>query len=115
MILHGEYGKPLMPHPFRSLVVEVDLSQFNFFRIERMKVDAEPVVLGSDGDFSSLKIFDRLICTSVTEFQLKRLSSKGQSQELVPQANSEDRFFPDQLANGFNCIRQPLRVPWAIG
>ena len=37
-----------MPHPFQGLVVEIDLGEFDLFRIQRIGVNTEPMILGSD-------------------------------------------------------------------
>ena len=105
MILDGEDWKSSVFHPLQSLIVQVDLGEFDLFRVKGLRIDAESVILGGDGDLSSSQIFDRLIRPSMTEFQLKCFSPESEAQELVTQTDAEDRFFSDELAHRFNGIR----------
>ena len=115
MILNRKDWELLMPHSFQSLVIEVNLSGFDLVRIEGMDVNTEPMVLGGDGHLTGLEIFDRLIGSPMSKLQFKCPPSECQPQKLVAQANPEDGFFSDKLADRFNDIWDSFRVTRPIG
>ena len=54
-------------------------------------IDGESVVLSRDFDLAGFLVADRVIGASVAELELESLRTKGLSQELMTQADSEDR------------------------
>ncbi len=77
MILHGEDGEPLVSHPLRSTIVEIDLGQFDLLWIERLRVDTEAMVLGGDHHPTRSQIFDGLVRTSMTKLEFERPAPEG--------------------------------------
>ena len=101
-------------HAFDRLVVEVDVRNFDFRR-ERIGVDGEAVVLRSDGNLSGAEVFDRLVATAMTELQLEGGSAVGVGEKLVTEADAEDRFFADELAEFAVDIAERGRIAGAVG
>ena len=67
MILDREHRQMLVPNPFHSLVVEVDVGDLHLLAREGVDVHAEPVILHRDGHIARPKLlyrpddaFDRL-------------------------------------------------------
>ena len=104
-----------MSHPFRGTVIQVDLREFYLIRVQGLRIYTEPVILGGDDDPPRGQIFNRLIRPPVTEFQLEGLSPESQSQELVAETYSEDRFLPEELPGCLNGVGNSLRISWSIG
>ena len=77
VILNRKDRQCLMSHSFTSLVIQIDLSQFDLFRVQGTRVHTESMILGSDHNSSCFQIFNGLVCPPVTEFQFKGLSSQG--------------------------------------
>jgi len=77
MILYRKDGQGLMSHPFKGLVIEIDLREFDLIRIERIGVHTESMVLGGDHHPTRFDFFDRLIGSPVAKFQLECPSTKG--------------------------------------
>ena len=103
-----------MAHPLGRVVIEIDLSEFNLFGIQRVRIDAESMILRGDHHLACSEIFHRLIGTSVSEFQFEGFSSESQSKELMPQTDTKDWFLSDQMANRLNGIGNCFGVAWPI-
>src|SRR5882757_3919097 len=59
------------------------------------------MILRGNANASRCQIFDRLIAAAMTELQLEGLSSQRVTEDLVAQANAEDRLFADERADCF--------------
>ncbi len=114
MILHGEDRKSSVAHPFQTLVVEVDMSDLHLARRKGVHIHAEPMILGSNLNFPVKQVLYGLVRSPVAEFQLIRFPPHGQPQELVAQADSENRFFPQKGPHGFDGIGQRRRVSGTV-
>ena len=114
MILDGKDGKVLMPHPFDRPVIEVHLCDFYLIGIERFGIDTESMVLGGDHDPTGLEVFDGLVGSPMAKFQFECLSTKGQAQKLMTQADTKDRCLTHQLTDRVNRIRNTFWVARAI-
>ena len=55
----------------------------------------EAVVLGGDLDPAGLELLDRMVGAAVAERQLERVEPDGPAQQLVAQADADDRLSPD--------------------
>lgn len=115
MILDRENWQGPMPHTLKGLVVEVDMGYLNLRIFDGIYIYTEAVVLGGNLHLACQKILYRVVCTTVTEFQLIGLAAKGKPQELVAQANPEDGIVWNQAFDGVNGIGDRLGVPGAIG
>ena len=80
------------------VVVEIEMGDFDR-ALKRIGIDGEAVVLRSDFYFSRGQVHHRLIAAVMAEFQFIGLAAQGQTQNLMAEANSKDRFFADQLTD----------------
>jgi hypothetical protein len=114
MVLNAEGGQILMSHAGDSVIVQVAVCDFEVGWESRF-LNGETMVLGSDFHFSCFFIEDRLVGTAMTKLQLESLGSTGERQELMSQANAEDRFLAQQIANRANGVSQRLWIARAVG
>src|SRR5438477_5526649 len=105
MILHAEDWQLLVPHSFDRIVVQIDVTHFDVCR-KRLRIDGETVILRGDGDPAALQIFYRLVRATMSELQFECRSAKREAEDLMAEANSEDRFLAHQVPNGFVSVRQ---------
>src|SRR5690606_6929567 len=72
------------------------------------------MVLGRDLNLAGQQVQYRLVGAAVSEFQLEGLCAARESEELVTQANAENRNTLNQLADGGDRVVERLGVAWAI-
>ena len=84
-----------------------------FFRIQRIGINAESMILRGDRDLSCSKILDRLIGSPVAELEFKGPPPEGQSQELMAQTDPEDGSLPDEFRGLFQWRRDSASGPLA--
>ena len=105
VILDAEDRQPLVPQPFEGLVVQVDVAGLDVGG-QRGGVDGEAVVLRRDLDLAGPLVADRVIGAAVAELELEGLGAERLAEELVAQADPEDRDAarlgggPDQRPQG---------------
>ena len=110
MILDAENRQAMVPEPFQSLVVEIDVAGLDLGRQGR-GIDGEAVVLRRDLDLAGLLVPDRMIGAAVAELELERASAERLAQELMAQADAEDGDAPvacgrsDQRPQGRRSLR----------
>jgi hypothetical protein len=80
-----------VPHALKSLIVQVDVSEFHIFILERIYVHTETVILRGDFYFAGEQILNWLVAAAVSKFKFEGGAPHGQTKELVTQADSEDR------------------------
>ena len=90
MVLDAEDRQPRVPEAFEGLVVEVDVARLDVGG-QGGGVDGEAVVLGGDLDLAGALVADRVVGAAVAELELEGLGAEGLAQELVAQADAEDR------------------------
>ena len=66
---------------------------------ERVGIDGEVVILAGDLDRVGDQVLDRVIAAVLTERQLDRAGPERQAEQLVTQADPEDRHLTDQLGD----------------
>ena len=66
VILDGEDWKTTMTHAFHTVVVEIDVRDFDFGR-EAFSLNGEAVVVRRDLDRVCLQVFDGLIAAAMAE------------------------------------------------
>ena len=79
MILHGEGRYAAMSHTLQGLIVQIHVCQFNLACIQRIRIYCKTMVLGCDFNPVRKEVLDRLIPSPMAEFELERLSAKGQT------------------------------------
>ena len=115
MVLDGEGRELFVAHTLDAVVVQVDVGQLHQLRIQTGHVHAEAMVLGGDFDLAGLEILDRLVAAAVAEFEFVGLAAIGQAEDLVAQADAEDRFFTQQFSDVFYHAFDAGRIAGAIG
>ena len=73
------------------------------------------MVLRGDLDPPGLEVLHGMVAAPVAEFEFVGPGAVGEGKDLVPQANSEDRDLPDQLADGLYRLGDVLRIARAVG
>ena len=107
VVLHGQDRPVLVHKTLQGLVVEIHVRGHPAARFERVGRHGEAVVLRSDFHTSSGEVADGLVGPAVAEFELEGLRPQGQSEQLMAQANAEDRHLAhdpfehvDRVVNG---------------
>jgi hypothetical protein len=93
VILDAKCGNGPAAKAFERVVIQVCVSYLDILILKRVNIYAESVVLTRYFNGTGLKILNGMVRTSVSEFQLKSTAAKGQAQQLMTEANSEDRHF----------------------
>ena len=97
VILNRKHRQAAMAHSFQTAIVQIEVRQFNVVQVQAVRINREAVIVGRDFAFAAAVIFDRLIASAMTEFQLEGFSAESQSQNLMSQANAEHRRSSQQL------------------
>ena len=105
MVLHTEGPQRTAANPLDRLVIEIDVGYLDFLA-EALGLDRKSVILGGDLNSSRGAIEHWLIGSTVTELQLVDVSAQRQAQQLVAQADPEDRFLPQQTTDCLDRIVQ---------
>ena len=107
MVLDAEDGLAAMAEAFQRLVVQVDVREFDFVLVQRVGVDREAVIVRGDFDVAGDLVEHRMIRAAVAELQLVGFAAQREAEDLMAQADAEDRLFADQLAH---LLRLELRA-----
>src|SRR5947207_14114884 len=104
MVLHTKNRFGFVAHAFDGLIIEIDAIDRNAGG-QRLWIHCEALILGSDLDLARFEIFHRLIAAAMAEFQFEGLPAKSLAENLVTEANSENRQISlNQLAHSFDSI-----------
>src|SRR5579862_249353 len=114
VVLDAEYRVFAVPHSLDGLVVQIDVRDFDVGG-ERVRVDREPVVLRGDCDAPALQILHGLVASVVPELQFEGAPAIGVAEQLMPQANAEDRLLPDEFAEFLVDITERRGISRAVG
>ena len=114
MILDAENRQAMVPEPFQSLVVEIDVAGLDLGRQGR-GIDRKAVVLRCDLDLTGLLVPDRMIGATVAELELECASAEGLAQELMSQADAEDGNTPAPAAVRINVRKVSVASVRAAG
>ena len=88
-----------MAEAFERLVVEIHVGDLDFVEVERIGVHREAVIVRSDLDALGELVAHRMVRAAMAELQLVGLAAAGKAEQLVAQADAEDGFLADQLAD----------------
>jgi len=72
------------------------------------------VVLAGDLDATGCFVTNRVVAAVVPERQLERLAAERATQQLMAEADAEDRNLSQQLADGLHGVPDHRRIPRAI-
>src|SRR5579862_6899227 len=87
MILHAEDGLAAMAEAFERLVVQVDVREIHFVLVERIRIDGEAVIVGSDFDLLSDLVQHRMIGAAMAEGKFVRLASEREAENLMAETD----------------------------
>ena len=85
-----------------------------FAVFDRFGFGRESVVLRRNGDFARFDVLHRLIPAAVPELQLEGGSAEGVSDDLVAEADSEDRKFLEQSRDRLVNVGQGRRIAGSV-
>src|SRR5262249_46097286 len=91
VVLHGEDRLAFDAQALVAAVEERDVSHLHVAR-QALGDDAEAMVLAGDLDLPSLNVLDRVVGAAMADRHLLRAPAERQSEELVPEADAEDRL-----------------------
>src|SRR5438067_7673071 len=114
VILHGQHRLAAMSKTFERLIVEIDVRVLDVILAERFGIDGEAVILRGDLDASGAQILHRMIAAAMPEFQFVRAAAEGEAEELVAEADAEDRDLADEIANIFLRVRDRLGIAGTV-
>src|SRR5712691_1909172 len=103
-----------MAEPFERAVVQVAVGLLDL-GAEGFPIDRETVILRRNRDLAGSQVAHRMVRSAVTELQLEGFSSQGEAEQLMAEADPENRPRADQLLQRMDRARQRGRIPGAIG
>src|SRR5260370_37086167 len=114
MILHAKHGVIAEPETFERLVVEIDVGDLAFARVERVGIHGESVVVRSDLDLIGNFVDHRMIHAAMSELHLVGLAAHGEAQNLIAQTDAEDGNLADQSLHVADLSAQGLGGAGAV-
>src|SRR5713101_9407986 len=115
MVLHGENRGFLVTDSFYGAIIEVKVCNLKCLRTwdtAGIAPDSESMVLGRDKHLPCRKITNRVVSSPMTVGELHRVASERESQQLMAEADAEDRQCPiGQVADRVDRISHRRRVP----
>ena len=97
MVLDAESRQGAVFHAFDRVVVEVDVGDLDFVQVQLSGSTAKPWFCAVISTLLRSSIQNRMIRAVVAELQLVRPAAEGEAQDLVAQADSEDRLLAEKL------------------
>src|SRR5215211_7004008 len=110
VVLDAEYRMISQPESFERLVVEIDVGDLGVCGVERFGIDGETVIVRGDLDFVSQLVDDRMVRAAMAKFHLVSLAADREAEDLVAQADSEDRNLADQAPHTVDLGSERLGV-----
>src|SRR3989454_9323289 len=110
MVLHGEDREFPVSHALDRAVVQIPVRHLELRTWEGVGIDREAVVLRRDVDAPRAEVFDGLVPAAVPEFQFERPSPEGEGQELVAEADPEDRRAAGEFPRSLHRRRKDFRM-----
>ena len=77
VVLDAEQRQCFVAQAFQSLIVKVNVGQFDFVGVDRVGIDGEVVVVGRDLDLAGGVVADRVIAAVMPEFELVGAAAQG--------------------------------------
>ena len=114
VVLHAERGRVEHAEALAHAVVEVHVAHLGP-AAERIGVDGEVVVLARDLDAAGGEVAHRVVATVVAERELHRARAEGATEQLVPEADAEDRDVPEQPRDRVAGVRHGGGIARAVG
>ncbi len=91
MVLDAECSELPGGKSLAGVVVEIQMCQLDVLPGQRVHIYAKTVILAGDFDFACVQILDGMIGATVAELELVGFGAHRQSEDLMTQADAEDR------------------------
>src|SRR5580704_5833375 len=114
MILDAKHGMIAQPEAFESLVVQIHVSDLALARAERIGIHGESVIVRSYFHFIGDLVDDRVIGAAVAELHLVCLAAYRKTQNLIAEADAEDRNLADEALHVAHLGPQRFGVARAV-
>src|SRR5262249_3515269 len=114
MVLDRKRRQAAVTESLARAVVEIDVSRHPSRAFYRCRIHREAVILRRDLDLTGREIPHRVVRAVMAKGQLVRLAARGQAEDLVAEANAEDRQPSQQGAHRVGEIGHRLRVARAV-
>jgi len=118
VVLHREDRPLAVPEPLAGAIVEIHMRRFPAELGHRRRIDREAVVLRGDLDLPGRRVLDRVVRAVMTEGQLVGAPAGREAEDLVAEADTEDRQAPEEVAHRLDqvvCLNlvppDPARLP----
>src|SRR5690606_8856921 len=96
-------------------IIEVDMGHFDLGFVQGAGIHGEPMVLGGYLHLARAQILYGMVRAAMPELELEGFSAQEIGQQLVAEADSENRLHPEQGFDGIDGIIQLGRVAGAVG
>src|SRR5205814_7602659 len=114
VVLHAEHGELGVTQALARSVVQVQVARLPTAAGERRRIDGEAVVLRRDLHAPGREILHGMVGAVVAEGQLVGLATGRESDDLMAEADTEDRHAADQGAHAVHQIGYALRIAGAV-
>ena len=114
MVLHREYRQIAVADALHSPVVQIFMPKTGDIT-QRCKINGKAVVLCRDFNLAGLHIHNRQVGAMIAERQLDSPAPQGQTEQLMTEADTEDRFFTDQLPDLLLHLYERFRITGTVG
>ena len=100
MVLHAEGAVALAPDALHRAVEQIDVGHGQGRAAQAARIHRVGMVLRGDFDFSRVQIPDGVVAAPVAELELVGPRPVGEAEDLMAQADAEDRILPQQGSHG---------------
>src|SRR2546428_2464318 len=114
MVLQAEHGQLGVAQALARPVVEVDVRRLPAAAGERGRVHGEAVILRRDLHEPGREVTDRVVRAGVADRRLVRTAAGREPDDLVSEADAEDRHAADERAHGVDEVRHAFGVAGTV-
>lgn len=116
VVLDRESRVSCVPDALHRAIVVVDVRQHKFCAVQRVRRNRIIMILRCDRAPSGRQLLDRMVAAAMAKLQSGRIGAAGQRQQLVAQADAEDRQSAKKAADdGNRAVQEILRISRAVG
>src|SRR5690242_6032008 len=109
MILHREKSLARSAQTLHRPIVKIDVRQLGP-AADGIRVDRESMVLRGDLNPTRSHVHHGMVRTVMAEAEFVSFAAKGEPDDLMAEADAENRFLPEQTTNRVMRIRQSSRI-----
>src|SRR5215813_2376966 len=103
-----------MAQALERVVIQIDVRELDFALLQRVGIDGEVVVVRRDLDLAALDALHWMIAAVVAEFQLVCPATECTADELVSEADAENRSLAHESADIVARVIYRLGIAGAI-